>query len=117
MKPPQNQVKIENSLTGIVSSQDFDGKWKFSLFDQFIVLLGGDALNTLNGFFNSFGINNDEEINRNIRSTIAALCILNKSFANEKSRWRLIQSKAIGWLNKNHPAKWEDEINKLASTI
>ena len=97
-------------MISIFYSQDFDRKWKFSLFNHFIDFLGCVALNVLNGFFDSSGIDNGKEINRNVKSTIAALCILNKSFANEKSRWRLIQSKEIGWLNNKL-------INKLVSMI
>lgn len=111
------EPKIENTLTSIVSLQDFDGKWKYSLLDQLIDILGINRDNkAFISFISSLNVKN-EEIEGNIKSTVIAICILNKLYINDQSKWMLIEKKAINWLNSQVKANWENDINKLVSIL
>lgn len=109
------------ALTEIVKMQDFDGKWKFYLFDWLIDCINkqrnyNDTINIFNKFFTSLNIEESDSYD-DIRSTIVAICVLNKLFEEENKKWKLIQTKAINWLNSMIKKDWTDEISKLLAQI
>lgn len=109
-----SNLLIEKSLAGIICSQDFDGKWKEPLLNDFVRMLEIKSENkALENFFTSLNISNDE----NIKSTIAALCVLNKLFSDERSKWILIEKKAILFLNSKIKKDWEKEISSITSNL
>ena len=115
--PPPKAPRMENSVTGIVSSLNFDGRWKSELLEQFLEFAGEKGSLALNSFFESLKLNYDDENKGDIESTIAALCVLHASFLNENSKWKIAAMKAIGWLNSKLPRQWQTEIQQLVSSF
>ena len=114
--PPPVKPRIENSVTGIVKSQQFDGRWKSDLFEQLMEFVDSEKRHFLVEFLDSLGVKEDED-GGNIKSTVVALCVLNKSFQSEELKWRQVQRKAVLWLKSKLEKNWEVEIQNLASLI
>ena len=117
--PPVQKARFDRSMRGLLTCQEFNGMWKADLFDQLLDFLSDEhagAGEALSNFFVSMKIGDDEE-GRNMRSTIAALCILNRVYAKENSKWKLIQIKAINWLNSKSKEQWAAKIQELVSSI
>lgn len=97
--PPQfvqSQPTISaNDFLSIASRQDFDGFW-----DCY------SELRAASGFKSTLTNKNDK-----INSTILALAMIMKNFAQNPEMWRLIKEKAITWLKSQDSSKdWEQEI-------
>ncbi|KAK8870636.1 von Willebrand factor A domain-containing protein 5A [Tritrichomonas musculus] len=122
------EIADPQTLIDIISSQESNGKWK------------GDHINVLTNFLknkinnDNFSekidninkaveiltliahINDNDEIN-DIKSTIIAICILNTLYMEEKSKWKLVEEKAYGWLKQKSQNIWKNEILLMVNSF
>ena len=75
-----------------------------------------NAKEIINEFFSSLNIDNDQ-MDEDMKSTFLAILILHIIFSDDSSKWKLIQLKAIQWLNSKYPKNWETEIEELKARI
>lgn len=107
--------QFTNSFIGVISSQEFDGKWNSNLLGNLEKYLFTDRMinnEKLNQWFESIDVSDGD-----MKSTIVALLILHKFFSNDESKWKLIQFKAINWLNSMKTLQWEKEIIDLLTKL
>lgn len=115
-----NKRTVEKSLKKIISYQDYDGRWRSSHYDELVNYFDDDNLNdakeNINEFFSSLNTDKDQ-MDEDMKSTILAILIMHIFFFNDSSKWKLIQLKAIQWLNSKYPKNWETEIEELKARI
>lgn len=108
---------FDNSLMGIIQSQQFDGRWSYSLFENLINFLnvkcGKECSEVIEKFVNDNVKGIDIQTINDMKSTITSLCILKKIFPGEHAKWKLIILKAINWLNSIMNNQWEKSIDQL----
>ena len=101
-----NKRTVEKSLKQIISYQNCDGRWISSHYDELVNYFDDDSLinakEIINEIFLSLNIDNDQ-MDEDMKSTFLAILILHIIFSDDSSKWKLIQLKAIQWLNSKYP--------------
>ncbi|KAK8875570.1 von Willebrand factor A domain-containing protein 5A [Tritrichomonas musculus] len=125
---PKSVPKLDKSLNCIISSQSFDGKWSASYLDQLIEILKEKCDNDkfeskIKDLFKSVDLLtiifqiNDKAVKGDIQSTIVAMCILNILYPEEKTKWALVEKKAVDWMKSQTQKLWPNEITNIVSSF